>query len=474
MRPGDILGGKYRVGASIGRGGMGEVFAAHDLEVGMDVALKVVRRQGHGDLLLPRLLREAEASLRIRSDYVPRAIDVSSTDAGDVFLVMERLEGITLAGHLAAHGPLAWEEAATIAEDVLRGLIDAHAAGVVHRDLKPSNVFLVGSPGGRRAMILDFGVCKLDSTDTDRLTATNESVGTVAYMAPEQVRGASAVDARADLFAFGAVVYEMLTGRLPHEGPTPMAILASKEEHPPAPFPDEAHTRVPEGVEAIVLKALSREREERFGSARALLEAWRVVHPRGRASVPPIAPPSARPPPASRPSGPVTSALRFTGAEPTVFDPTPPASLEPCTRGGGSTAAWQAFTFGGTSGRTTRGTRLALTVAALGLAAGLLAITVAAVRAPEAHVIVSAPSAAREPRARAASATASPLEREAEGGVFTELSEDDGRAPSPRATSEGDGRAPSPSATSKRGKARPAGTSKPTAKTPRLTAEPRY
>lgn len=438
------------------------MFAAYDLASATEVALKVVRRQGHGDLLLPRLLREAEASLRIRSDYVPRAIDVSSTETGDVFLVMERLHGHTLANHLAAHGPLAWEEAAVIAEDLLRGLIDAHDAGVVHRDLKPSNVFLVASAGGQRAMILDFGICKLDSTDTDRLTATNESVGTVAYMAPEQIRGASAVDARADLFAFGAVVYEMLTGRLPHDGPTQMAILTRKVEDPPAPFTEETQCRVPDGVEAIVLKSLAREREDRFGSARALLEAWRVVHPRRGTTIPPIVAPSVRPPHPSRPPARVMAGQANAFDEPTVFDPTLPASIDPSTRNAGNSAAWQSFTFGGTTGRTSKRTRLALSVAAVGLLAGLLAITFAAVRTPETHVIGSATPSA-EPPAPATSAWPTPAGEtgEVDAGAWMEFS-------------EGDGLEPAPSAPPKRSKARPAGSAKPAAKTPRLTAEPRY
>jgi serine/threonine-protein kinase len=292
IKAGEVLRGKYRLDALIGRGGMGQVFAATDLESGADVAIKVVSRVFFDDILMQRLHREAEAAARIRSDFVPRVIEVSDTDEKEVFLVMERLVGEPLSQRLRDRGALSWEEVAQIGEDVLRGLIDAHAAGIVHRDLKPSNVFLAQKGGGLRAMVLDFGVCKMDTLDTERLTATGESIGTVAYMAPEQIRGAAKVDARADLYAFGVLVFEMLTGRLPHDGPTQMAILASKLENEAVRLRDYTVVTMPAAVDEIVTRCLSRDPNQRHESATQLLEAWRAL--RGKPGT--LTPPAAFPP----------------------------------------------------------------------------------------------------------------------------------------------------------------------------------
>ena len=284
VKPGDILGNKYRIDALIGRGGMGHVFAATDVsdisrssETQTPVAVKVVSRLLFDDTLMARLHREAEAATRIRSEYVPRVLEVSDTDEREMYLVMERLVGEPLSQRMRDKGPLPWAEVLQHGEDILRGLIDAHIAGVVHRDLKPSNVFLALKGGRIRAMVLDFGVCKMDTVDTERLTGTGESIGTVAYMAPEQIRGASKVDDRADLYAFGVLVFEMLCGRLPHDGPSQMAILASKLENEPARLRDCSRVPTPDGLDALVAKALVRDPKQRFTSAQELLKAWRKL-----------------------------------------------------------------------------------------------------------------------------------------------------------------------------------------------------
>lgn len=284
VKPGDILGNKYRIDALIGRGGMGHVFAATDISdlarsaaEQSPVAVKVVSKLLFDETLMARLHREAEAATRIRSEYVPRVLEVSDTDEREMYLVMERLVGEPLSQRMRDKGPLPWEEVLQHGEDILRGLIDAHIAGVVHRDLKPSNVFLALKGGRIRAMVLDFGVCKMDTVDAERLTGTGESIGTVAYMAPEQIRGASKVDDRADLYAFGVLVFEMLCGRLPHDGPSQMAILASKLENDPARLRDCSRVPTPDGLDALVAKALLRDPKQRFASAQELLKAWRKL-----------------------------------------------------------------------------------------------------------------------------------------------------------------------------------------------------
>jgi serine/threonine protein kinase len=294
VRPGDILRDKFRIDAVIGRGGMGQVFSATDLADRTQVAVKVVSRLLVDDVLMVRLHREAEAASRIQSDFVPRVIEVSDTEEGETFLVMERLIGESLSQRIRDAGALPWSEVWRVGSDILQGLIDAHAAGVVHRDLKPSNVFLAQKDGRVRAMVLDFGVCKMDGVDAERLTGTGESIGTVAYMAPEQIRGAARVDERADLYAFGVLVFELLTGRLPHEGPSQMAILASKLENTAPRLRDCSRVAMPEGVDELVTRALQRDPARRFGSAAEVLEAWRTLSA-GAATIPPANPEPVRP-----------------------------------------------------------------------------------------------------------------------------------------------------------------------------------
>ncbi len=284
--PGAILGGKYRLEDSIGRGGMGEVFEATALSTGQRVAIKVVNRTFLDAMLIERLRREAEAARRVRSEFVPQLYDVETTPDGELFLVMERLHGETLSARLRGRGGLlSWEEVAHLGEDVARGLFDAHAAGVVHRDLKPGNIFIEPLPGGReRARILDFGVCKLDAHDGESLTTTGEAVGTIAYMAPEQIRGASRVDERADLYSFAMVIFEALCGRLAYDASGSIALIACKLEKPARRLRELSRVPVPAGLDALLGRCLASTPAERPASASELLRSWRAL---GAATVPP-------------------------------------------------------------------------------------------------------------------------------------------------------------------------------------------
>jgi serine/threonine-protein kinase len=274
--PGAILGGKYRLEESIGRGGMGEVFEATNQATAQRVAVKVVNRSFADTMLMERLRREAEAARRVQSEFVPRLYDVDKTPDGELFLVMELLYGETLSARMRRRGGvLSWEEVWRIGDDVLRGLIDAHAAGVIHRDLKPGNIFIEAVPGRReRARILDFGVCKLDVHDGESLTTTGEAVGTIAYMAPEQIRGASRVDERADLYAFAMVVFETLCGRLAYDASGSIALIACKLEKPARSIRDLGRMPIPEGLEVLLGRCLARRPADRPASATELLRDW--------------------------------------------------------------------------------------------------------------------------------------------------------------------------------------------------------
>jgi serine/threonine-protein kinase len=296
LGPGAILQGKYQLTSSIGRGGMGEVFAARRLEDQRDVAIKVVSHRIVDDTLMARLEREALAARRIRSIYVPEVYEIDRTEDGELYLVMRLLHGEALATRLKDRRALHWPEVSRIVDDVLSALSDAHAAGVVHRDLKPANIFLeqieeptipahtpvtAWIPGTalERAMILDFGVCKLDASDGPKLTVTGESVGTVSYMAPEQIRGASDVDGRADLYSLAMVVFEALSGRIAFDATGQMAILAAKLEGRARRVRDCSVVAIPTGLDALVSKALSRRPGDRFSSAREMQQAWRALGP---------------------------------------------------------------------------------------------------------------------------------------------------------------------------------------------------
>jgi serine/threonine protein kinase len=148
----------------------------------------------------------------------------------------------------------------------------------VHRDLKPANIFLEDLPGlGARARILDFGVCKLDAHDGESLTSTGEAVGTISYMAPEQIRGASKVDERADVYSFATVIFEALSGRLAHDASGQIAMIASKLERPARHLRDTARVPVPSGVDPLLARCLSRSPSERPSSATELLRTWRAL-----------------------------------------------------------------------------------------------------------------------------------------------------------------------------------------------------
>jgi serine/threonine-protein kinase len=280
--PGAILGGKYRLAEPIGKGGMGEVFEATAIATGERVAIKVVNRTYAARVLMERLRREAQAARRVQSEFVPRLYDVDSTPEGELFLVMELLHGETLASRLRRYdGVMPWDEVARLGEDVLRGLVDAHAAGVIHRDLKPGNIFLEATPveGHVRARVLDFGVCKLDAHDGEALTTTGEAVGTIAYMAPEQIRGASRVDERADVYAFAMVVFEALSGRLAYEASGSIALIACKLEKPARSLRDFARVAVPPELDRLLARCLARRTSERPRSAEELLREWRALGP---------------------------------------------------------------------------------------------------------------------------------------------------------------------------------------------------
>jgi serine/threonine-protein kinase len=273
---GKILLGKYVVLGGLGAGAMGTVYEAENLSVGKHVALKILRREYVGsEEVIGRFQREARAAARIGHPNIVDVLDMGRTEDGLPFIVMECLEGQDLFALLAERGPLPIARAVDIIMQVLSALGAAHAVGILHRDLKPENVFLSQRPRPDFVKVLDFGVAKFaDTPDSaaSRLTRGGTVVGTPAYMSPEQARGAADLDARSDLYAAGVLLYEMLTGRTPHEGENyneMMFRIVSEDARPLA----MAAPSLPAELGEVVDRCLAREPEQRFQSAAELIAA---------------------------------------------------------------------------------------------------------------------------------------------------------------------------------------------------------
>jgi len=275
LKPGEVLAGRYRIERILGEGGMGVVLAAQHLVLGERVAVKMllpdaVKLEG----TLERFQREARAAARIQSEHVARVMDVGVTDDGTPYLVMEYVEGRDLSEELEARGPLPIELAVNYVLQGAVGVAEAHALNIVHRDLKPSNLFLAKLPNGRSLVkVLDFGIAKESSAvENKELTTTFSALGSPAYMSPEQLRAAKNVDERTDVWAFGVVLYELLTGRIPFDGDSLTAITAAISVDPPASLlavrPD-----APAELEAVIMACLAKDRDARIPSLAAMAGA---------------------------------------------------------------------------------------------------------------------------------------------------------------------------------------------------------
>ncbi|MFO0680823.1 MAG: serine/threonine-protein kinase [Sandaracinus sp.] len=263
---GVVLAGTYRLVRPIGKGGMGKLYEAEHTRLRRRFAVKVLH-ESHAEKVeaVRRFEREAEALARISSDHVLDVVDVLRTPDDRTAIVTGLLEGEDLQRRLERARVLPIAEAIEVARQICRGLSAAHAVSVIHRDLKPSNLFLSATTDGTLAVkILDFGVAKLGGTN--EVTRTGVVLGTPAYMAPEQARGSSKADARCDVYAVGAVLYRMVTGRMPYDGKDVTATL-SQLLHEQPPRPRAIRLDIPLALESVIQRAMSREPAERPKSA---------------------------------------------------------------------------------------------------------------------------------------------------------------------------------------------------------------
>jgi serine/threonine-protein kinase len=291
LAPGSVIGGIYKIRRLIGQGGMGEVYAAEG-RGGEKVALKVLHARAAQDPdLVVRFSREADIAKKIVSPYVAAILGSGKERDGRLWIAFERLVGEGLDERLRREQYLSFAEVAPIIEDSFQGLHAAHQANVVHRDIKPANLFvekrkltpeeIKHGDAEERTRILDFGVSKMKSDPARKsepsLTAFDATLGSFAYMAPEQVRGSARVDERADLYALGAVAFRALTGRLPFEGSNALTLIALKLDRDPPTLAQTTGDTWPAAVERYLSRIMARERERRFSSALEALSGWREV-----------------------------------------------------------------------------------------------------------------------------------------------------------------------------------------------------
>jgi len=287
---GAVVCAKYRVERMIGRGGMGTVMLAHHLRLDEDVALKFLNPQAMKKPdVVARFEREARAVVKLKSPHVTRVLDVEVAENGTPFIVMEYLEGQTLAGLVRGGAALPVDLAVEYMLQACEAVAEAHAMGIVHRDLKPGNLFLTTGPDGSAVVkVLDFGVSKFGALDktsgADIETLPDAVVGSPPYMSPEQLRSSKQVDARTDIWSLGVVLFEIVTGRMPfaadnlHEHYTKLML-----EDPP--LPTQVRADLPAKLDAIVGKCLEREPGDRYANVGELARDLAELAPeRARAS----------------------------------------------------------------------------------------------------------------------------------------------------------------------------------------------
>jgi Protein kinase domain/GAF domain len=280
--PGTLVGDRWTIGRELGRGAVGVVYEARDPD-GVRAAVKFLLPEWRGrEEVLDRFAREARVLMRLDTPHVGRLLDVGNLDArlgGVPYLVLEYLEGKDLGDVIRDVGQVPIPQAVRWCADACDGAAQAHEVGVVHRDIKPSNIFLADT-GGREAVVkvVDFGLAAGDPSPENASKLTGEYViGSPAYMAPEQMIASSNVDARADIWSMGVVLYELLSGQLPFSGATPLEMFAAVMTRPPIPLAAHFEGGLPTRIEAIVGKCLQKDRAERYPTVRALAEDLRAI-----------------------------------------------------------------------------------------------------------------------------------------------------------------------------------------------------
>jgi serine/threonine protein kinase len=346
---GDVLAGKYRVDSVLGSGGMGVVVAATHMTLRQKVALKFLLPAAaqHAETK-ERFLREARAAVKLKSEHVAKVVDVGTLEDGAPYMVMEYLDGATLGQIVRGQGAQPIADAVGFVLQACEAVAEAHAAGIVHRDLKPENLFLTRRVDGQPLVkVLDFGIAKDVGADAAlSLTRTSTIIGSPLYMPPEQLRSAKAADARSDIWALGAVLFELLTGRVPFTAES-FSELCLKVAQDPAPAPSTLTPGVPPQLDAAVLRCLEKDVARRFQNVGEMAEA-----------LAPFAPESGR-----------EFARRVTSV--LAGGSWPPAQRALSASASGAAKAQTGTAWGNTSSEATKRRRRTWMIGAVGLAVGV-------------------------------------------------------------------------------------------------------
>ncbi|MGZ3419217.1 MAG: serine/threonine protein kinase [Polyangiales bacterium] len=280
IAPGEVFLGKYRIEKVLGQGGMGIVVAARHLQLDEPVAIKFLHATFAAQKdQVERFLREGRAAVKIKSEHVARVRDVDVLENGTPYMIMEHLVGLDLGDLLVRDGPLPISEAVEYVLQACECLAEAHTSGIVHRDLKPANLFLIDRADGSPCVkVLDFGISKLKDAQQAALTNTNGMMGSPLYMAPEQLSSSKKVDQRADIWALGVILFELVTAKRPFQADSLPQLVFTVATEPPIPL-TQILPDAPRGFEDVIMRCLEKRPDDRIADVGALAKALEPFAP---------------------------------------------------------------------------------------------------------------------------------------------------------------------------------------------------